>query len=509
MAKSRTRNVAVNIAVSLVTQALMLVLNFVLRTIFIRTLGVDYLGVNGLFSNVLSILSFAELGIGNAIIFSLYKPLAEGNHERLCSLMQLYKKIYRIIFFVVLIIGLALIPFLDFFIKGQPNIHENLILIYLLYLFNTAISYLYIYKQSIIQADQKKYVVTTVMTVANIVKFVLQIAVLYLFHNFIVFLVIQLACTVGGNIYCSIVADKRYPYIKNTPQPLAKEDSQKIFTDVKSMAAYKFGSIILNSTDNVIISAMVNITTVGLLSNYTMLTGACNTILHSITAAFTASIGNLNAVGSEEQKYNVFNKVFLITAWIYGLAAVGLMVLSKYFITVWIGPEFVMKPIVVLALLGEFYVAGIHTLESHYRTTMGFFVKGRFAPVLAAVLNVGLSIVLCLRWGVVGVLAATSIARISTLAVVDSWIIYKDGFHRRPIIYFLKNAGYLVLFFAIALLCYKVVSYITYPGWIGVIVQIISVALIYNIVMVLVFHRSKSFKEIVQALKRLFLRKNK
>lgn len=509
MAQSRTRNVAVNIAVSLLTQALMLILNFVLRTIFIRTLGVDYLGVNGLFSNVLHILSFAELGIGNAIIFNLYKPLADGDKERLCSLMQLYKKVYRVIFLIVLGVGLALIPFLHYFIKGEPNISENLTVIYLLYLSNTAISYLYIYKQSIIQADQKKYVVTMVLTIANIIKFLAQIAVLYLTHNFILFLIIQLLCTIGGNIYCSIVADKRYPYIKGTPKPLAKKDSKNIFTDVKSMAAYKFGSIILNSTDNVIISAMVNITTVGLLSNYTMLTGACNTILHSITAAFTASIGNLNAVGTEEQKYNVFNKVFLITAWIYGLAAVGLMVLSKYFITVWIGPEFVMKPIVVLALLGEFYVAGIHSLESHYRTTMGFFVKGRFAPVLAAVLNVGLSIVLCLRWGVVGVLAATSIARISTLAVVDSWIIYKDGFHRRPIIYFLKNAGYLALFFAIALLCYIVVSYITFPGWLGVIVQIIMVVLIYNIIMVLVFHRSKGFKEIIQASKGLIKRKNK
>lgn len=499
MAESRTRNVAVNIFVSLLTQVLMLILNFVLRTIFIKTLGVDYLGVNGLFTNVLTILSFAELGIGNAIIFSLYKPLAEGDSERLCSLMQLYKRIYCIIFFVVLAIGLALIPFLGFFIKGEPNISENLIVIYLFYLFNTAISYLYIYKQSIIQADQKKYIVTTVLTVANIVKFVAQIIVLCLFHNFILFLVIQLLCTIGGNIYCSYVADKKYPYIKDDPRPLDKEDSKKIYNDVKSMAAYKFGSIILNSSDNIIISAMVNITTVGLLSNYTMLTGACNTILHSITTSFTASIGNLNAVGTEEQKYNVFNKVLLITAWIYGLAAVGLMVVSKYFISKWVGIEFVMDPIVVFALLVEFYVAGVHSLESHYRTTMGFFVKGRFAPVIAAFLNVVLSILLCLKWGIVGVLAGTSIARILTLAVVDSWIIYKDGFNKSPLIYFIKNLGYILLFISIGILCDKLVSLIIVNGWWGVIIQIIVVVFVYNLIMVLLFHRSRAFKEILQA----------
>lgn len=503
MAESRTRNVAINIFVSSLTQVLMLILNFVLRTVFIRNLGVDYLGINGLFSNVLSILSFAELGIGNAIIFSLYKPLAEGNHERLCSLMQLYKKVYRVIFLVVMFLGLALIPFLDFFIKGKPNINDNLILIYLLYLSNTAISYLYIYKQSIIQADQKRYVVTTALTIANIIKFVLQIAILLIFHNFILFLIIQLLCTIGGNIYCSYIADKRYPYINNTPRPLDKEDSKKIFKDVKSMAAYKFGSIILNSTDNVIISAMVNLTTVGLLSNYTMLTGACNTILSSITTSFTASIGNLNAVGTEEQKYKVFNKVLLITAWVYGLAAVGLMVISKYFISVWVGPEYIMEPIVVLALLGEFYVAGMHTLESHYRTTMGFFVKGRFAPILAAILNIGLSIILCLKWGVVGVLIATSVSRVLTLAVVDSWIIYKDGFHRNPTIYFLKNIGYLVLFVVVALICNEVVSLIRVSGWTGIVLQIIAVIFTYNIIMILVFHRSNSFQEIYKATKGL------
>lgn len=507
MAESRTRNVAVNIVVSLLAQALMLILNFILRTIFIKTLGIDYLGVNGLFSNVLSILSFAELGIGNAIIFSLYKPLADGDKERLCSLMQLYKKIYRIIFLAVMVLGLTMIPFLHFFIKGEPNINENLILIYLLYLLNTAISYLYIYKQSIIQADQKKYIVTTILTIANIVKFVCQIVILYFFNNFILFLIIQLLCTFGGNIYCSIIADKKYPYIKENPNPLSKEDSKKIFTDVKSMAAYKFGSIILNSTDNVIISAMVNITTVGLLSNYTMLTGACNTILSSITTSFTASIGNLNAVGTEEQKYSVFNKVLLITAWVYGMAAVGMVVVSKYFISIWLGPEFVMKPIVVLALLSEFYVAGMHTVESHYRTTMGFFVKGRFAPVLAAIINIGLSIALCFKWGAVGVLLATSIARVLVLSVVDSWIIYKDGFHRNPIIYFLKNGGYLFLFLIIGFFCSKIVSLIDCQGWVGVVLQIIVVILIYNIFMLLFFCRSSNFREIVSAGKFLLSRK--
>ena len=282
MQKSRSRQVALNATASLATQFIMIALNFILRTVFIKTLGVDYLGVNGLFSNVLQILSFAELGIGNAIVFSMYKPLAEHDEERLCSLMQLYKKVYLAIFGIVMVLGLAMIPFLDFMIKGEPNIEENLIVIYIFYLLDTSLSYLYIYKQSIITADQKQYVVTSVLTIASILRVIGQIVILYLTHNFILFLTINLIFRLGGNIYCSHVADKRYPYIKNKPKPLSRDDKNKIYVDIKSMAAYKFGSIILNSADTVIISAMVSITTVGLVSNYTMIILACKNILNVI-----------------------------------------------------------------------------------------------------------------------------------------------------------------------------------------------------------------------------------
>ena len=509
MAESRTRNVAINITASLLSQTMMLVLNFILRTVFIRTLNVDYLGVNGLFSNVLSILSFAELGIGNAIIFSLYKPLAIRDEEKLCSLMHLYKVVYRAIFFIVLSLGLLLIPFLKYLIKGEPHINDNLILIYLLYLADTSISYLYIYKQSIIQADQKGYVVTSILTASNVVKVSVQIVVLYLFHNFILFLLIQIICKIAGNIYCSHVANKRYPYINKQSRPLEKSESQRIFKDVKSMAAYKFGSIVLNSTDNIIISSMISITSAGVLSNYTLLSMACKNILGGITSSFTASIGNLNAVGTIEQKYNVFNKVLLITVWLYGMAAIGIMVVSKNLISVWIGQEFVLKPVIVFALICEFYVAGVHTVESHYRTTMGYFVKGRLAPIMAAVLNIVLSVLLCIKWGLLGVLAATSISRVLTLATIDSWIIFKDGFHRNPIIYFLKNFGYLSLLLFIGIICDCAVRRINIEGWLGVILQIVTVLLIYNLIMLFIFHRSQLFKEIFIAGKSLVKGRNK
>lgn len=479
----------------------MIFLNFLSRTVFIQTLNVDYLGVNGLFTNVLSILSFAELGIGSAIVYSLYKPIAEHNEERLCSLMQLYKKFYFYVFLSVMVLGLALMPFLDFFIKGRPNIEENLEFIYLFFLLDTALSYLYIYKQSIITADQKEYVVTTTLTSVSILRVLGQIIMLYLTHNFILFLAINLVFRVVGNIYCSHVADKRYPFINNKPKELPKEEKQKIFTNVKSMAAYKFGSIILNSSDSVIISAMVSVTMVGYVSNYLMLCLACKNLLNGITNAFTASLGNLNATATREEKYNVFNKVLLITAWFYGMASIGIIVLSDNFVEVWIGKDYIISKVIVVAIISEFYVGGIHTLESHFRYTMGYFVKGRIAPILASVLNLILAVLFCHFWGVAGVFFATTISRVVTLGIIDSWIIFKDGFNRSPIIYFVKNAGYVLLFAFICGVVVLALRPIVSHTWLSVLCQVVITIVIYNLIMLIVFWRTSSFKEIIRAIK--------
>lgn len=503
MAISRTRQVVLNAMASILTQIVLLFLNFISRNIFIRTLGIDYLGVNGLFSNILTVLSFAELGIGHAIIFSLYKPLANHDEERLCSLMQLYKKFYIAIFFIVLIVGIALIPFLDFFIKGEPNIDDNLIVIYLFFLMDTAISYIYIYKQSIITADQKQYVVTSVITIVTVLKVISQISILYITHSYILFLVVNLLFNLAGNYYCSWVADKKYPFIQNTPKPLPKKEKKAILVNIKSMAAYKFGSIILNSSDGIIISAMVNITSVGLVSNYTMICMACNKILKGITNAFTASLGNLNALASPEKKYDVFNKVYLITAWVYGLASIGIIVLSKYFIEMWIGINYALSQLVVIAIVSEFYVSGIHTLESHYRYTMGYFVKGRLAPLLASLLNIFLAIFLCSKWGIAGVFFATSLSRILTLGIIDSWIIYRDGFFRNPAIYFVKNVCFLLLFVFIGMLCFYITSFFIWHTWFSFVLQSVIVIILYNLIMIVVFGRTREFKEILSAAKLL------
>ena len=508
MRRSRTENVSINMVAGLVCQFVNLVLSFVSRTFFIRLLGAEYLGVNGLFSNVLSILSFAELGIGNAIVFSMYKPLAIGDTEKLGSLMTLYKKAYRAIGITIAAVGICVTPFLNFVIKETPDIPENLSVLYLLFLFNTVFSYFFAYKRSIITADQKNYIMLALSEGINIARSVAQIALLYFTHNYIIYLLVQIACGVIDNLIAAVIADKMYPFLKQKALPLSKDESKKIFRNVRALAMYKFGSVILNGTDNILVSAMVGVREVGLVSNYVLLHGSCKMILSKITEAFTASVGNFNAVSDNEQKYEIFNKLFFIVAWLYGFASVGLITVSPPLITAWIGSEYLLDRITVIAIVGEFYFQGVQYAAYTFRTTLGYFVQSRYVPILAAIANIVLSVLLC-RWiGLAGIFMATSIARVFCMGIVDPLLIYKSTFHKSPFIYWAKYVGYLALFIVIGLICDFVVKCITISGWLGVMVQIFAVTIVFNTIMVLIFCRTNVFKGLLEYLRSLLRRVN-
>ena len=507
MSESRTKNVSNNVIAVLICQILNLVLSFVSRTIFVKTLGADYLGVNGLFSNVLSILSFAELGIGNALIFSMYEPLAKNDQARLCSLLALYNKAYKIICWVVAGLGLLVIPFFGIIIKSPPDISENLIVIYLLYLVNTIISYIYVYKKSIIIADQKQWVVLSATEVTHVIQIGLQIFVLCYYHSFIGFLLLQIICTFLGNLLCAKEADRRYPYINETPVPLSKDEYKVIFRDVKAMAFYKFGSIFLNCTSNILASAMISITIVGIASNYILLQAACNSILINVTNAFTASVGNLNVVGDREHKYKIFNKILFITVWLFGFASVGLLVLSNPLVDVWLGEDYLLDWFSVFAIVLGFYVLGVHTVEVTYRITMGYFVKGKWAPFFSSILNIILGIILGKWIGIAGIFIAIPIARFLGIGLVDTFIIFREAFQKSPLIYFAKNIGYLVILAICYFACLYSCQLVTITGWGGVIIQALVLTLIFNGIMLLVFCKTPVFKELIIMVNNILRRK--
>lgn len=506
--RSRTKNVTINSFVSLLCQVLNLFLNFLTRTIFIRVLGAEYLGINGLFANILTILSFAELGIGNAIVFNLYKPLAQNNKRKILSLMLFYKKAYTIIGVFVMGAGVLVTPFLEAIIKTKPNISENISLLYILFLLNTAVSYFFVYKKNILIADQKNYIILIVTQAMTIVKVILQTAFLLTTHNFIIYLIIQIVCTLTENIICSALADKIYPYLKNgNPIQLSKSETKCIFADVKALAIYKFGSVILNGTDNILISMLLSVRDVGLASNYTLLINSANSILGKIIDAFTASVGNLNTESNPKKQYDIFKKIMFISSWIYGFAAVGIYLMSKDFIIAWIGEDYLLGKSVVFAICSDFYVKGVQAAPYMYRTTLGLFVQGKWAAIIAAIANLILSIVMCRFIGLAGIFIATPISRLVSTGLIDPYLIYKRTFKRNVLEYFGMYIGYLCLFSIIAGVLNFVIDFVAVTGWSGVIVKVAIVTVIFNALMVIIFSRTQMFKELVSSVKQAISRR--
>lgn len=501
MKESRTQNSVKNFSYAAFTQIINTLINFIARTIFIKILGQEYLGVNGLFTNILTVLSFAELGIGNAIIFSMYQPIEQEDKEKLKGLMKLYKKAYKIIGIVVLLIGISVIPFLNFIIKNPPNIPEKLWFIYLLFLINTALSYFFTYKKSIISAHQKEYIINRYKLVFYFIKNFLQILFLVLTKSFIIYLLIQILCTLLENIVSSKKADKMYPYLNDKNfKEISKEEKKNIFKNVKSLVVYKFGSVILNGTDNIIISKLIGVVVVGIYSNYILIITSITSVVGTALSSFTASIGSLNATASAEQKEKVFYEILFITIWVYGFCAVALLTLLNPFIKVWIGNDYLLTYWTVVAIVLHFYINGVQFAGYTFRVTSGLFTKGKIAPIVAAVINIILSIVLGYKYGITGIILATSIARLVSTTWIDPFLLHKYEFKTSVIKFFVKYIKY----FIIVLVNYGICCFVT--SFIGdrifdFIIKTIMVTILSNLIFLLAFFRTPVFKMTLNRIK--------
>ena len=432
-----------NLSVGIVYQVSCLVLNFITRTIFIHELGAEYLGINGLFTNILTFLSLAELGFGNAILYSMYKPLAKKDNNKLAALMNFYRKIYRIIAIIVFIFGVVLIPFLPYLVKIETAI-PNLTLYYFLFLLNSMSSYLFAYKSSIIIADQKVYITKTYALIFLIIQFILQVSILYFMHDYILYLLVQIMCTFGNNIACAIKAKKMYPFTSEKSE-LSKEEKENIFSNVKSIFIYKISGTIVNNSDNILISIMLGTIVVGYYSNYFLIISALTGLIDVLFTSVNASIGNINAEDNIFKKYQIFNVLNFLSFWIFGYFSVGLVLLFNDFITLWIGTDFLLSLPVIFAITLNFYILGILNPVWIYRDTTGLFRDTRTVSMVLAILNLVLSIILGHFLGLFGILFATAISRLCTTFWFYPLMLYKKIFNRSAIEYFLHQLKYFLL----------------------------------------------------------------
>ncbi|MFQ9030064.1 MAG: lipopolysaccharide biosynthesis protein [Oscillospiraceae bacterium] len=429
MENSRLKNSALNFASGFLGRVLAILLNFAVRTIFIYCLNEAYLSVNGLYSNILTVLSLAELGFGSAMVYRMYAPVAVKDYQKTAALLQFYKKIYIIIGVVIFLLGLCVIPFMDYIIKDKPDI-SGLTLYYILFLVNTSISYWFSsYKASVLYADQKEYIKTNVQNTMTILQSGLQIVLLLLFRKYLLYLLIQLAGNIFLNLYVAHLVDKRYPEIQTYQgASLSTEERVQIRKDTEALVLSRFGHVALNGTDNIIISAVVGVLWVGRLSNYTLICDSVTSVLCQITAAITGSLGNFFATEDKHAGYALFKKVEFLNFWLYGFSFIALVTLLDPFVQIWAGERFVLGLPISIAIAINFFVAGYMNTLWVFRSTIGLFKQGKFRPILVAILNIILSIFLGKLWGVFGVLFATFLSRAAISLWYDPLILHRYGF---------------------------------------------------------------------------------
>jgi len=498
----RKKNSIRNSFFTTVRYILNILASFIVRTIFIQMLSAEYLGVNGLFSNILHLLSLAELGIGNAINYALYKPLADNDRTRIKQLMAFYKNAYRIMGVVVSVIGLAFMPFFQFLIKDPPQIRENLYYIYLLFLFNTASSYFFVYKRSLILADQKEYIVSIVEIIYTIVLNVSQIIILIVTRNFFLYLAVQILANILQNITIAKVCDFQYKFIKNAKDKLPQEDKQKIFKDVKALFLYRIGGIVQDSTDNLILSKFVGIIWVGLYSNYYLIIHSIHSLIILFISGTKASIGNLNTTDDAEKKSLIFDSTMFIAFWLFGLASICIYVLIDNFISFWISPDYVLPKNVLIILVVNFYLAGLSRTFLIFRDTFGIFIQGRYCPVISAIVNISASIFLVQRFGAFGIFLGTAISYMAVNVWMEPYFLFKYGLKKKVFPFYVRYIQYAIAVILSVILAARICAFIQLNSIVFKLLVHLAVSFIVgNIVFMIAFSRKEEFKYLLSIVK--------
>ncbi len=495
--ESRLKNSARNSFWGASSNILITILNFAVRTIFVKTLSNEYLGINGLFTNILYVLNFAELGIGSAIIYNLYKPVAENDKERIKTLVHLYKKVYFIIGAVVLVLGLLVIPFMKYIIKEPPKINESLNFIYILYLTETVSAYIFGYKKSVLLVYQKNYINLITSLIFSIIKSIIQIFILLFTHNYILYLLVYILSTVLSDIYVSLYVNKKYSFLKDKNIVKAtKKEVKEIFRNVKSLFVYKLGNTILNGTDNIILSMLVGISAVGLYSNYSLIITAVSGVLWNILSGLTGSIGNLNVYKDKKHQENIFQEVLFMSCMLYGFGMICVALLINPFITIWIGENYLISEITVIFLVVVCYLRGIVYPSTTYRDTLGLFKEGKLIPFISSIINIALSIILGILMGMKGIFLATIISIVTTTFWYMPKIIYNKIFELSVCVYFKKVLRFTIPFIISYILCSNIFRLFTVNSFIMLIAKAIIVLVITSLLFIIIEYRQKEFKSL-------------
>lgn len=501
----RAKKVAINSLWGIIYKVFVIFLGFIGRTAFIHFLSVEYLGIAGLFTNVLTILSLSELGFSTAISYHLYKFLAKNDYKKITEVMNFYRNVYRVVAISVLSIGLIILPFLKYIVKDTTFSLEYISLIYIIYLLKTVLSYLFSYNFTIAIADQKRYLLTKIDIIMHIIMSLTNILILFLFKNYIIYLLGEILLGIIKNIIKSLKIYKEYPYIK-AKSKIESEMKNKILKDVKNIFAGKISTVIITSTDNILISALINVKTVGLYANYSMLIAYIQNILGELTTETQASLGNMLNSESKEYAYITLKRLTIILYFITSFCSVCIFNLINPFIEIWLGKEYLLGIVVVFVCVLNFYIQILKTPLWFSVTGIGYFEKDRNIAIIGAISNLVISIIAAYFLGLAGIFLGTVISQtIQWFMKVDLFI---KGYLKKSVVEYMRL--YFYLLFLMSFMCiaiYGLLNYFSFENDINAfVVKFIVCIFVPNIVNFILFYKTEEYKYLLSLFKR-FLKK--
>lgn len=505
---NRKKNATRNIIFGTCLKLYQIVVPFLMRTIMIYFMGVQYLGLNSLFTSVLQVLNLAELGVGSAMVYSMYKPVAEHDNNTICALMGLYRKYYRIIGMVVLAAGCVIIPFVPHLIKSDVPEGINIYVLYVMNLLATVFTYwLYAYKNSILQAYQRNDIVSKVTIITDTIKYILQIFTIVFLKNYYMYVLVLILLQIASNIITAAVVTRMYPEYR-CKGSLPKEEVAQINSRIRDLFTSKIGAVIVNSADTVVISAFLGLTVLAIYQNYFFIISSVIAFIAVVFNSCTAGIGNSIIVETKEKNYNDFKKFTFLIAWIAGFCTVCIVCLMQPFMNIWMnGNEKLMLGMSeVVCFCIYFFVYEIQQLLLTYKDAAGMWHEDKYRPLVTALTNLALNIIMVQFFGLYGVLLSTVI---SIIFIGMPWLFYNLFtvlFKRNAAKYVMRVVYYTVITIVISIITYSVCSLVPFTGIAELIVKLIICIIVPNLLFFATLFKFEEFGQVKTLVKGILKR---
>lgn len=503
----RTQNSTRNLAFGITYKVMSLLMPFAIRTIIVYKLGADYLGLTSLFTSILTMLNMTELGIGSAITFCLYKPVAEDDTETVCALLNLLKKLYNLIGIITLSVGLILMPFLSHFIsKGYPA-DINIYILYGIYLFQTVVSYLmYSYKNVLLEVYQRTDIVHKINTVIDLIKYIIQIVILFVFEDYYIYALALPVAQVAVNLVINRVTNKTFPNLHPKGE-VPRETKIIIRNKVLFLSAHSITSKFTNSIDNIVISASLGLVPIALYGNYTYIYSAILSFVMIAYQAVKASVGNIMNTSSKEQNRRLYESLSFLSWWGSSVCTICLLCLYQPFMELWLGKDYLLSDITMVWCCLYFYVnCQRQFLTMVYIGTSGLWNKTLLRQILVTISNLMLDILLVKPFGVAGIIFASVFTHAMIGLPLDVKVVFNYILQEPVRIGLRKMVLHTISLFILGGVTYWLTSLVPSAGIAWFIARCILAFLIPNLAIVLIKFRSEEFDFVWQHIKVLMRR---